>query len=157
MMVDSLPQMQRATSDGTSNAELAHARLQSSALHTEKSGGALRTGNAPLGLAKSAQDVLAVGFFKSGNRRVCGSQRGKRRGWIIRNRDKVRFEFGERNAELLAARKQNSALEKILQFPNVARPRVTCEGVHGFGGNVFDGFVQTTAELLNEVANEERN
>src|SRR2546425_2133685 len=45
----------------------------------------------------------------------------------------------------------------ILQFADVAGPRVTCENVHGLGGDVFDLFVEAAAESLHEVADEERD
>ena len=59
-------------SDGAADAELAHAGLKRGALHAEKDGGAARAGDAPLGLAEGAEDVLALGFFESGDGRRGG-------------------------------------------------------------------------------------
>ena len=58
-----------AALDRAADAELAHAGLQGGALHAEKIGGAARAGDAPLGLAEGAEDVLAFGFFKRGDGR----------------------------------------------------------------------------------------
>ncbi len=49
--------------------QFAHARLQRGAFHAENGGGAFRAGDAPLRLPEGAEDVLALGFFQSGNRR----------------------------------------------------------------------------------------
>lgn len=54
-------------------AKLAHAGLERGSLHAQKHGRAFRAGNAPMRLFEGAQDVLALGFFESGNR---GSRRG---------------------------------------------------------------------------------
>jgi len=53
-----------AGSDGAADAELAHAGLQSGALHAQKIGGTARAGNTPLGLTKGAEDVLTFGFSR---------------------------------------------------------------------------------------------
>ena len=50
------------------DAEFAHARLERGALHAENGRGTLRAGDAPLRLLEGAQDMLALGFFESGNR-----------------------------------------------------------------------------------------
>jgi len=55
------------------DAQLAHARLQSGALHGEEDRGTLGTGDAPLCLLQSAEDVLAFGFFEGGDGGVSGS------------------------------------------------------------------------------------
>ena len=49
------------------DAELAHASLQSGALHAEDVRGASGSGDAPLCLLQGAKNVLALGFFESGN------------------------------------------------------------------------------------------
>lgn len=67
--------------DGAANAELAHAGLQGGALHAEEVGGAAGAGDAPLGMLKRAEDVLAFGFVQSGDgTRRMSRRRGKRRG-----------------------------------------------------------------------------
>ena len=60
--------------DRAADAELAHARLQRGALHSQKDGGALGAGDAPLRLLQGAEDVLALGFFEGGDR---GGRRGR--------------------------------------------------------------------------------
>src|SRR5713101_40491 len=67
------------------------------------------------------------------------------------------FEFRDGDAELLAGGKKDGAFDQILQFADVAGPSVTCENVHGLGGDVFDLFVEAAAESLHEVADEERD
>jgi hypothetical protein len=52
---------------GAADAELAHAGLQGGALHAQEICGAAGAGDAPLGLAKGAEDVLAFGFFQGGD------------------------------------------------------------------------------------------
>src|ERR1700688_2329505 len=72
----------RGLLDRAADAEFAHARLERRALHAQDAGSAFGTSDAPLGLAESAQDVLALGVFKRGNRGRRGSQgcqRGRRR------------------------------------------------------------------------------
>ncbi len=54
--------------DGAADAEFAHAGLERGALHAQQRGGAFGAGNAPLRLLQGAQDVLALGFFQSGDR-----------------------------------------------------------------------------------------
>jgi hypothetical protein len=50
-------------SNGAADAQLAHARLQSSAFHSEQGSGAFRAGDAPFRLPQGPQNVLALGFF----------------------------------------------------------------------------------------------
>src|SRR6266568_1016291 len=52
---------------------------------------------------------------------------------------------------------EDGALNQIFEFADVARPRVTCENVHGLGGDVLDLFVEAAAESLHEVADEKRD
>src|SRR5208337_378089 len=77
-----------AASDGTADAELAHAGLQSGALYAEKICSAAGAGNTPLRLAEGAEDVLAVGFFQSGDGCWCWwrirGRRSKARGLRLR-------------------------------------------------------------------------
>ena len=54
--------------DRAADAELAHARLERSALHTKENGSAFGASDAPLGLAERAENVLALCVFESGNR-----------------------------------------------------------------------------------------
>ena len=54
--------------DRAADAQLAHARLQRSALHAQEDGGAPRAADAPLCLFQGAQDVLALGFLESEDR-----------------------------------------------------------------------------------------
>lgn len=53
-------------SDGAAYAQFLHARLECGALHAEEIGGTLRTSDAPLGLPKSAEDMLALSFLQGG-------------------------------------------------------------------------------------------
>src|SRR5580698_1083290 len=64
--------------DGAADVEFAHAGLEGGALHAEDGGGAFGAGDAPFGLAKSAEDVLALGFFEGGDGR---DGPGGGRGW----------------------------------------------------------------------------
>ena len=57
-----------AESNRATDAELAHAGLESGALHTEEIGRAFGPCDAPLRLLQRAEDVLAFGFFESRNR-----------------------------------------------------------------------------------------
>lgn len=54
-------------SDGAAEAEFAHAGLQGGALEAEEGGGAAGSGDAPVGKAEGAEDVLALGFFEGGD------------------------------------------------------------------------------------------
>ena len=54
--------------DRAADAELAHTSLERGALHAEEDGGTLGAGDAPLRLLQGAEDVLALGFFESGDR-----------------------------------------------------------------------------------------
>src|ERR1700745_2674898 len=47
--------------------ELAHARLERGALHSQKHSSAFGAGDAPLRLFQGAEDVLTFGFFECGN------------------------------------------------------------------------------------------
>jgi len=49
--------------NGAADAEFAHARLECGALHAEEDSGAFGPGDAPLGLAKRAKNVLALGLL----------------------------------------------------------------------------------------------
>ncbi len=50
------------------DAQFAQACLERGALHAENGGGTFRASDAPLRLLEGAEDVLALGFFESGNR-----------------------------------------------------------------------------------------
>ena len=56
--------------DWAADVEFAHAGLEGGALHAEDGGGAFGAGDAPFGLAESAEDVLALGFFERGDWRA---------------------------------------------------------------------------------------
>ena len=56
-----------AESDRAADAELAHAGLQRGAFHAKNIGRASGASDAPLGLFEGAEDVLAFGFFESGD------------------------------------------------------------------------------------------
>ena len=58
----------RGLLDRAADAEFAHARLERRALHAKNNGSAFGTSDAPLGLAESAQNVLALGVLERGNR-----------------------------------------------------------------------------------------
>ena len=60
--------LKSGTLDRALNVELAHAGLQSGALHAKERGGATGTGDTPFGLTKGAENVFAVGFLERGNR-----------------------------------------------------------------------------------------
>src|SRR5579863_6101518 len=152
----------RWRSDWTPDAEFAHAGLERGALHSEESGGTFGTCDAPFRLAEGAEDVLTVGVLKGGDgeircrRRVergnCGSDGGiggARRGAVQK--------FRNGDTEFLAGGQENSPLDQIFEFANVARPRVVSESFHGICGNVLNGFVEAAAKFLDEVADEERN
>ena len=49
------------------DAELAHAGLQGGAFHAQNGGSAAGSGDAPLGLLESAENVLTFGLFESGD------------------------------------------------------------------------------------------
>jgi len=66
------------------------------------------------------------------------------------------FQFGEGDAEFFAGGEEDGAFDEVFEFANVSRPGIVSEGVHGFGGNVLDAFVELAAEALHEVADEER-
>jgi hypothetical protein len=51
--------------DRAPDAEFAHARLERRAFHAEDNGRAFGTGDAPFGLPKRAENVLALGVFES--------------------------------------------------------------------------------------------
>src|SRR4029077_20835621 len=72
------------------------------------------------------------------------------RGWRRR-----RFEFGKRNAKILARREKKGAFDEVLEFADVAGPGVVRQSVHDVSGDVLDIFVELTAESLHEVANQE--
>src|SRR5690349_20211757 len=113
------------------NSEFAHASLESGALHSKKGRGAFRAGDAPSGLAKGAENVLALGLFKCGDRGRGGSQSGEvGRGVSAGGRifavigEGRGVQFGERNAKFLAGREEHGALDEIFEFADVARPGI---------------------------------
>src|SRR5579883_1573643 len=150
----------------TFDAEFAHAGLQSGALHTKQSGSAARTGDAPLRLAKRAEDVLALGVLEGGDGsgRIGGragrrQQRAERRvgAQVGRERYGSGLEFGKRNAKFLAGGEQDGAFDEIFKLSDVARPGVVHERIHNVGGHVFNRFVLAATEGLHEIAHQERN
>jgi len=67
MTVENQAEKWQQESHRAANAELAHAGLEGGALHAEENGGAFGAGDAPLRLLQSTEDVLALGFFESGD------------------------------------------------------------------------------------------
>src|ERR1700675_5137865 len=59
--------------------------------------------------------------------------------------------------QLLAGRENHRALQEVFEFTDVAGPRIVRKRVHGVGGNVLNLFIEAAAELLHEIADEERN
>jgi len=57
----------QAALDRAADAELAHARLERGALHAQEDGSAFGAGDAPLRLLQRSENVLALGFFQSGD------------------------------------------------------------------------------------------
>src|ERR1700686_1541089 len=54
-------------------------------------------------------------------------------------------------------RKDNGALQQVLQLANVARPRIPLEGSHGFRRNAVDLLPHAAAEHLHEMRDKSRN
>src|SRR5580693_10474515 len=103
--------------DGAADVEFAHAGLQCGALHAEDGSGAFGAGDAPFGLAESAEDVLALGFFErcDGSGRASSGRRWRNKGAVgdIRNvadGERGLFQFGEGHAEFFARAEEYGAL-----------------------------------------------
>jgi len=160
------PARSQLESDGAADVEFAHAGLQGGALHAEDGGSAFGAGDAPFGLAEGAKDVLALGFFESGDGRgggACGIRRsedaavGGDVGGDVADGERGLFQLGERDTEFFAGAEEHGAFDEIFEFADVSRPRIVHERVHRVGGNVQHGFVEAAAEILDEVADEERD
>src|SRR6202140_4650149 len=54
-------------------------------------------------------------------------------------------------------RKDNGALQQVLQLANVARPGVPLEGSHGFRRNAVDLLPHAAAKQLHEMRDKSRN
>src|ERR1700686_5499270 len=54
-------------------------------------------------------------------------------------------------------RKDNGALQQVLQLANVARPRIPLEGSHGFRRNAVDLLPHAAAKHLHEMRDKSRN
>src|SRR5882762_3640126 len=140
--------------DWAADAEFADAGLQGGAFHAEHVGGAARAGDAPMSLAKGAKDMLALGFLLSSDRSSgCDGERSFCDG---SGGSGITY-FGKGNVKFLTWRENNRAFQQIFQFANIAGPGVGHQGIHGVRGNVLNGFVQPAAELLHEVADQQRN
>src|ERR1700675_3022194 len=59
--------------------------------------------------------------------------------------------------QLLAGRENHRALQQVFEFTDIAGPGIVRKRVHGAGGNVLNLFIEAAAELLHEIADEERN
>src|SRR5258708_3981496 len=53
--------------------------------------------------------------------------------------------------------KDDRAFHQVLQFANVARPRIPLEGSHGFRGNAVDLLPHAAAKHLHEMRDKSRN
>ena len=53
--------------------------------------------------------------------------------------------------DLLAVRKDDGTLDRILQLPHVARPVISCEGKHRFFRESFDRFVVLVGVQLQKM------
>src|ERR1700679_973544 len=69
----------------------------------------------------------------------------------------ARFQVGERNLELWPFGENDRALDDILQFADVSRPRVADKSVHGIGGNRLDLLLHVSGEMLRKVSHEKWN
>src|SRR6267154_6501064 len=67
------------------------------------------------------------------------------------------FVFVKWVLEHIVPRKDDRAFHQVLQFANVARPRIPLEGSHGFRGNAVDLLPHAAAKHLHEMRDKSRN
>src|SRR5262249_51673736 len=67
------------------------------------------------------------------------------------------LQFGKRNIEDAAAREDDSALDEVLQFPDVARPGISGQGCHRLSWNPFNPFLHLLCKSVGEEMHQQRN
>ena len=67
------------------------------------------------------------------------------------------LQFGDRGSEYGLRRKNNRALDEVLQFTNIAWPTVAHERVHGFTGNFVYSLVHSPRVQRKEMPHKFRN
>ena len=67
------------------------------------------------------------------------------------------WEFSERSLKRPAPCQEDSSLDEVLEFTNVARPGPSRQSLHDSRRNRFDPLLHFLRELLDEIADEQRN
>jgi len=153
------------------NAKLLHPRDQRSPIDCHTLGGAVGAANPTFCLAQYAHDLLPLLLVTIFDCSSCASLADFADRFSYNPRNLVMCailvrhggvhsrlaQFRDRHIKCLAAREDYSALDEILQFPNVARPLPIRQGFHRAGRNRFDVLLHLPGEPVHEVANQHRN
>ena len=67
------------------------------------------------------------------------------------------LQFGQRCAQDFSRRKNDGSLDKILQLPHVARPRVSEQNLHRPVRNALNIFLHAPGAKIHKVAHEQRD
>src|ERR1700689_971314 len=128
------------------DSQLLHAKLQRGPLDAEARSRPIGAGEDPVGLLQDRKDVLPLHFLKRGEAIPIPISPLRRAG----------LEIAEGNLEQRALGKDDRSLDDILQLPDVARPGVTNQRVHGFRRDGVDLLGHIKSKVLREMTNKER-
>src|ERR1700733_6447714 len=134
-------------SGGPGNAQFLHAKLQGGPLDSQPCGRSVGAGEDPVGLLQNGQDMPPLHFLKrcqSMPISVCSVQRAG-------------LEVAEWDLERRTLGKDDGSFDYVLQLPDVSRPRVSNERVHGFRRNRVDLPGHSKRKMLREVPHQERD
>src|SRR5262249_40717737 len=128
------------------NAQLAHFGLESCALHSELECGAGRPAENPVGFPNPAQAMIPLRLFQSQQTR-----------WKIGRNFWSLFELRQRNLKFRRAGKDNRAFDDVLHLPDIARPGIANQRLHGRIRNGFDSPAHLPREPLGEMTGKHRD
>src|SRR5712671_7580811 len=121
--------------------QLLHLVGQRRSLEAQASCRSTSASDNPIAFAERSQDLLSLGVLQC----IAPAE-----AWVIQD-------FSQRYSQRWARGQQSGPFHKVLQFPDVARPAIAREGVHGFVGNTLDLFSHAPGVLIGEVVNQKRN
>jgi len=118
------------------------------ALQPESGGCTLRASDDPVGFSQRLEDMFTLGIFQ-GHGPGSGTLTG-----CIRAIGRL-LQFGQRRSQDFSRRKNNGSLDKILQLPHVARPRMSEKNFHRLVRNAFDILLHAFGAEIHKVADEQ--
>src|SRR5580765_3449253 len=128
--------------DGTFDSQAPHPINQCRARNTQPGSGARRPTQNPVGISQNLQHVFTLDFFQSRTLRT------------------LRFAFAQLSqgrAQRCSLRQDHRALNEVLQFADISRPRIADQRIHYGLGNPRDLPVHRLGKLVDKISHQNRD